>query len=293
VRAELCEQAGDRGWFGDVIAQDEHQQQRGWLCGGEHRGEQRRAIEVEVLRVVERDDRRVHLREPAQHVARFVERAPAQVDRIARRLVRIARRERWKQPPERGQRVRRFRARAAMERECVDHRIDRAIRQRLELGACADQADRLVGRGREEPLDERRLADPRAPAHDPHHRAAPARRERRRERLELGGATDEPAQLANLARGRRHGEGGPDVGAGGALHRVGSQQAHRECGQRIAGLTRSGQPFVEHRADGIPVARRVDRTTGHLFGRRIPRRAGEAPGGPLRLPARHRDPEVE
>jgi len=238
--------------------------------------EERRAVEVAPLEVVDRDDEAPPRRHAPQQRAQAREGAPPELGRVGRLLSRARARssarargcrgrhrdglhaaEHGEQPQQRHELARRGQQPldlARLEppqvpRERVDHAVDGLVRHGLALVAAAGEADRLAPPGEpgKEPLDERALPHARRPV-DVHGDRAPEPRdgaERAGEGGELAQAADERGPLV-----ARDGSGSPDPGR---RDRLLDRDPGRRAGIHAAHAAHAARPRADALEDLIVV----------------------------------------
>jgi hypothetical protein len=291
-------------------------------CQPEHRrrirsahelGEQRRAVGIAPLQIVDAHDHRRSRGEPLEQRAQRRDPADPHVGRIAARVAqrrdardlqqhRKQRRQRHGVArQQRGRFVRRHPAEPP--RQLVDDRVERLVRDGLELEAASGEHHRVgppPPHVVEETPQERGLADARR-AERERHRAAAARRlvEPSRERLLLGLSPHEDfATGGDLGRDLRRARpredlitARPPLGIareerGAQLVEIGRNVRERARARRVVALLRahhvgelagerqaSGERLEQHQAHRVPIARLAEPFARALLRRHVERRA--------------------
>ena len=300
-----------------VLAREarDHEERR-WVGGGEQRIEQHDAVGVAPLQVVDVHYHRLLGRDAPEQALEGAEPLAPQLHRVHHVALRGGELQQLRDPPEHGKQLQHrreipsdqavevsVRERPQEARETVDHAVQPLVRHRLAHVAPAREHHRtIVGRQLlDEPAHERRLPDPRRPAHDREHGTAALREpERPLELGELRIATDEQrtrrrgAGRHGARRWRRNAKAcedlvGPRASLGASRQQVPTQR-HEVCWQARLDLARigrvllrlfqqypqrrscewqpAGERLVQHAAHRVPVARRA-RLSSPLLGRHV------------------------
>ena len=316
VEREGLDRAGQwqRRRVDGAAGDQQHDRQRGRRL--EDLAQERQAVAVGPLHVVDGDHQRLLRRQRAQQVAQAAERAGAQLDRAVRFSDREPRDRR--DPPqhregagqgvdlggEQERDVDRI-ATQQLAHQRVDHAVDALERHRLALVAAAGQhADvgLVVIEALDEGVDQRALADARRPLDAHRARGAAADRGQRRvERGQLDAAADERRD-AIRRRDRARRQAGHHLGGGRTLggiereqlvaqpRQIGRHRAEARHQRRCvlllvqqdldgAALERqpAGQRLEQHDADAVAVGGRGHRRRHRLLGRHV--RGGADHGG--------------
>ncbi len=313
-----AQQRAEEGWGrGRVLAREarDHEERR-WVGGAEERIEQQDAVGVAPLQVVDVHHHRLLRRDAPEQALEGAEPLAPQLHRVHHVALRGGELQQLRDPPEHRKQLQHrreipgdqavevsVRERPQEARETVDHAVQSLVRHRLaHVAPARKHHGAILGHQLlDERAHERRLPDPRRPAHDREHgTAAPREPECPLELGELRIATDE--QRTCRRGGGRHGARrwqrdakpredllGPRAPLGAPRQQVPTQrhEIRRQAGLDLARIGRvllrlfqqdpqrrsrewqpAGEGLVQHAAHRVPVARRA-RFSSPLLGRHV------------------------